>query len=324
MAKGGDDLLCGGAGVDLLLGGDGNDFLDGGVGNDVLNGGNGDYDQLLGGDGNDTLLDGDGVNRAQGGAGDDLLTLALRNGWLDQNGQPRFTGLTAGYGNDLVGLAILNRVPFFLDMSGDERDEPPSPLEGANDRLVLAALRDPASSIIKFEQQVRSASEETAPEVPVTFAAFPVDPTTLTNESGERFLTEAVGGDDVEEVGDQVDELRNKLFLPLINRNAVAPSAETSVSSGTVSSGTVSSGTVDSGTVDSGTVDSGTGALEAAPGFTPTLPLTTTPVLTTTTPVTTTVITPTVPVTPTTAEQTSTTAVTPETISLPLMTNEAP
>ena len=183
----------------------------------MLNGGSGNYDQLLGGDGNDTLLDGDGVNSAQGGPGDDLFTLALRKDWLDQHGQPRFTGLAAGYGNDFVALAILNRVPFFLEMSGDERDEPPSPLEGANDRLALAALRDPASSIIKFEQ-VRAASDETDPEAPVTFEEFPVDPTTLTEESGENFLTEAVGGDDVEEVSDQVEELSNKLFLPLVNR----------------------------------------------------------------------------------------------------------
>lgn len=214
--KGGDDLLCGGDGVDLLLGGDGNDLLDGGANNDVLNGGGGDYDQLLGGDGNDTLLDGDGVNSAQGGPGDDLFTLALRKGWLDQNGQPRFTGLTAGYGNDFVGLAILNRISFFLDLSGDERDEPPSPLEGANDRLALVALRDPASSIIKFEQQLRAASNETDPEAPLTFEEFPVDPTTLTEESGESFLTEAVGGDDVDAVGEQVEELSNKLFLPWV------------------------------------------------------------------------------------------------------------
>lgn len=214
--KGGDDLLCGGDGVDLLLGGDGNDLLDGGAHNDVLNGGGGDYDQLLGGDGNDTLLDGDGVNVAQGGPGDDLFTLALHKGWLDPNGQPRFTGLTAGYGNDFVGLAILNRVPFFLEISGDERDEPPSPLEGTNDRLALVALRDPASIIIKFEQQVRAANDETDPEAPITFEGFPVDPTTLTEESGESFLTEAVGGDDVDAVGDQGEELSNKLFLPWV------------------------------------------------------------------------------------------------------------
>lgn len=219
--KGGDDLLCGGDGVDLLLGGDGNDLLDGGIGNDVVNGGSGDYDQLLGGDGNDTLLDGDGVSKALGGAGNDLFTIALRNGWRDSNGQARFTGLTAGYGNDTVGLAILNPVRFFLDISGDERDEPPSPLEGTNDRLVLVGLRDSASVIIKFEQQPRAASDETETDTPASFTEFPVDPTLLTDEDGELFLSEPVGGDDVD--GDpvvdddsQVKELNNRLFLPFV------------------------------------------------------------------------------------------------------------
>jgi len=222
--KGGDDLLCAGEGVDLLLGGDGNDFLDGGFGNDVVNGGSGDYDQLLGGDGNDTLLDGNGVGSALGGPGNDLFTIALRNGWRDSNGQPRFTGLTAGYGNDVVGLANLNRVPFFFDISGDEWDEPPSPLEGTNDRLVLVGLRDPASVMIKFEQQLRAASDEAATEAPLSFPEFPTDPTLLTDESGALFLTEPVGGDDVDGdhvVGDdsQVEELSNRLFLPLIAAN---------------------------------------------------------------------------------------------------------
>lgn len=223
--KGGDDLLCAGDGVDLLLGSDGNDFLDGGLGNDVVNGGSGDYDQLLGGDGNDTLLDGNGVSSAQGGPGNDLFTIALRNGWRDSNGQPRFTGLTAGYGNDGVGLANLNRVPFFFDISGDERDEPPSPLEGTNDRLVLVGLRDSASVMIKFEQQPRAASDETATEAPVSFTEFPTDPTLLTDEDGALFLTEPVGGDDVDGdpvAGDdgQVEDLNNRLFLPFVAAGA--------------------------------------------------------------------------------------------------------
>ena len=52
--------------------------------------------------------------------------IALRNGWREANGQARFTGLAAGYGNDVVGLAILNPVQFFVDISGDERDNPAS------------------------------------------------------------------------------------------------------------------------------------------------------------------------------------------------------
>ncbi|MEZ4664067.1 MAG: choice-of-anchor Q domain-containing protein [Caldilineaceae bacterium] len=215
--KGGDDLLCGGDGVDLLTGGGSNDLLDGGNGNDVLNGGTGDYDVLVAGDGNDTLLDGDGVLAVQGGPGNDVFTIALRNGWRNQSGQPSFNGLTAGYGDDVVGLALLDSATFMLDISGDERDDPASPLEGQNDSLALAGGIDPASQIIKFEQRlVLTASVETSP-VPQGFA---IDPTTLTDERGAEFLTEPAGGDEPVEEGDagaEVDQF-NRIFLPLINR----------------------------------------------------------------------------------------------------------
>lgn len=214
--KAGDDLICGGDGVDLLTGGAGNDTLDGGAGNDVLNSGAGDFDDLSGGEGNDVLLDGDGVISALGGPGNDAFTLALRNGWRDRNGQTRFTGLAAGYGNDTVGLAILNTVRFFIDITGDERDEPASPLEGTTDGLVLAGLIDPASVIIKFERRVGLANGgvENGPSVDVT--AFFVDPTTLTDESGTTFLTEPVGGDTAVEEVEQIAEARTQLYLPLI------------------------------------------------------------------------------------------------------------
>jgi len=197
--NGGDDVICGGDGVDLLQGLAGNDYLDGGNGSDVLNGGSGDYDDLLAGDGNDVLLDGDGVRNAAGGAGNDLFTLALRNGWRDTTGQPRFAGLSGGYGNDLVGLAILNPVSFLVNITGDERDEPASPLEGNNDSLALAGVIDPASTLIKFEQQVvLSATNE---------AAIPGE------ESGAEYLTEPVGEEAVTPT-----EQANRLFLPLANR----------------------------------------------------------------------------------------------------------
>ena len=214
--KAGDDLICGGDGVDLLTGAAGNDTLDGGAGNDVLNSGTGDFDSLSGGEGNDILLDGDGVISALGGPGNDAFTLALRNGWRDRTGQPRFTGLAAGYGNDAVGLAILNPVRFYLDITGDERDEPASPLEGTTDGLVLAGLIDPASVIIKFERRagVTSSSVEMSPSL--DFTDFLVDPTTLTDASGAAFLSEPVGGDTVVEEGEQVAEVRDQIYLPLI------------------------------------------------------------------------------------------------------------
>ena len=150
----GDDVMCGGDGNDLLLGSGGNDTLDGGAGSDVLNGGTGDYDQLFGGAGNDVLLDGDGVLSAQGGPGNDAITLAVRNGWRNRNNQTRFEGVSAGYADDVIALAILDSALFYLNISGDEYDNPASPLEGNNDSLALGGNIDPASNIIKFEVRV--------------------------------------------------------------------------------------------------------------------------------------------------------------------------
>lgn len=197
--KASDDLLCGGDGVDQVLGSAGNDYLDGGNGNDVLNGGSGDYDRLVAGAGNDVLLDGDGVLGAEGGPGNDAFTLALRNGWRDPNGQPRFTGLSGGYGNDAVGLAILNPVSFLVDITGDERDNPPSQREGTNDTLALVGVVNPSSTLLKFEQQV---------VLSATIAA-----TIPSEESGAEYLTEPVGEESTPPV-----EQGNRLFLPLVNR----------------------------------------------------------------------------------------------------------
>jgi len=209
----GDDLLCSGEGSDLLRGGTGNDLLDAGMGNDVLNGGTGDQDTLSGGAGNDILLDGDGVASAQGGAGNDVITIGLRNGWRNRQGQPIFNGLTAGYGNDKVGLAALGTTRFYFDISGDERDSLPNPLEGQKDGLVLAGVIDPTSIVIKFEQQIIiSAGIATS----LVDQGFDLDPTTLTDESGSEFLSELAGGDEPVEEEPAVAE--NLLFLPLVSR----------------------------------------------------------------------------------------------------------
>ena len=45
-----------------------------------------------------------------------------------------------------------------------------------------------------------------------------VDPTTLTDESGAEFLTEAVGGDEPAEEGEQAEEVRTLVFLPVVSR----------------------------------------------------------------------------------------------------------
>lgn len=195
--KDGDDVICGGDGVDLLIGGAGHDALDGGAGKDVLNGGAGDHDQLFGGEGNDVLLDSNGVINAQGGPGDDLLTLALRNGWRDTNGEARFAGrLAAGYGNDAVALVILDPSPFFVELTGDEYDDPPSTLEGSQDGLGLLGNLSPAPVATKFEVG-RVVSADTAAQIG--------------EETGAEFLSEPVG-DDAGAVHS------NRIFLPLVNR----------------------------------------------------------------------------------------------------------
>lgn len=148
----GDDRLLGGAGDDKLYGHEGNDLLDGGAGNDQLDGDEGDLDQLLGGDGNDVLYDKDGVATAQGSAGDDKITVTLRNGWRDAQGQPRFDGLiSGGYQNDSVTLRLRDQTFFVVNLTGDERDNPASPQEGNNDQLDLRGNVDPTSQNIKFE-----------------------------------------------------------------------------------------------------------------------------------------------------------------------------
>ena len=213
--RGGDDVLCGGDGVDLIQGFAGNDYLDGGLGNDVINGGTGDYDVLVAGDHNDVLLDGDGVSSAAGGLGNDLFTIAVRNGWRNATGQPRFSGLAAGYGNDTVGLVILGRDRFTVDITGDERDTPPSPLEGSNDSLNLAGVIDQAAStILKFEKRLVISAEE----------GFAIP----SEEAGAEYLTEPVGDEGLAEAPVEVPvevpveapvvEQLNQLFLPLVTK----------------------------------------------------------------------------------------------------------
>lgn len=192
--KGGNDIICGGDGVDFLLGGDGDDVLDGGLGNDVLNGGNGDFDQLYAYDGNDALLDGDGVAQVSGGAGNDDFVIVLHNGWRNASGQALFDGLTAGYGNDKVALAVLENTPFVLNLSGDEYDDPASSKEGKNDKLALIANVDPSSSMIKFENIYTPRSDEVA--VPA-------------EDAGTEYLTETVG--DEAEAGQN-----HRVYLPLV------------------------------------------------------------------------------------------------------------
>ena len=150
-----NDQLFGQDGNDWLWGDYGDDMLDGGAGHDRLDGGAGDYDQLIGGDGNDFIVDDDGVNGAHGGVGNDTLSIMLREGWRATGGQPRFENmLSGGYGDDTVTLTLKgDETAFFLNISGDEWDNPPSPLEGKMDHLDLHGRVRSDSVIVKFEHR---------------------------------------------------------------------------------------------------------------------------------------------------------------------------
>jgi hypothetical protein len=149
--RGGQDLICGGEGNDQLFGGGGTDFLDGGPGNDRLNSGTGFHDVLIGGSGDDLLADPDGAVIISGGPGNDTIAVFYKNGWTNPSGTRVIDGITGGYDNDTVNIALGGRRLYLLDISGDERDSPPSPLEGLADRLILLGPLDPASTLIKFE-----------------------------------------------------------------------------------------------------------------------------------------------------------------------------
>lgn len=143
-----DDLIAGTDGDDVICGLSGDDLLKGGRGADLIYGGQGDLDELDGGLGPDTLVDLNGNAGMRGGPGDDVLTVTIPLGW--NGGAMTYSGLLAGYGDDTVtfdnGVAGL-----LVQMSGDELDSPPSPLEGAADVLVPSGMAiDPASMIIKF------------------------------------------------------------------------------------------------------------------------------------------------------------------------------
>ena len=151
--RGGADVICGGAGADKITSAGANDQLDGGTENDRLNSGSGFHDVVIGGPGDDKLSDPDGVLIMQGGPGADKLSVIVNKQWRNPANQRHFDGLAAGYDNDRVNLFISGRTPLIVDITGDERDEPPSALEGINDLLKRKGPVDPASTVIKFEEQ---------------------------------------------------------------------------------------------------------------------------------------------------------------------------
>jgi len=140
------------------------------------------------------------VAQLSGGPGNDALTLVLKVGWLNPQGQPRLTGLSAGYGDDNVRLTVRGRTPVFVDSTGDERDNPPSPLEGRNDRLTVVGPLDPTSSLIKYEQQtVRPASADEEVDAIV-----------------QEWMTDADWAPEEAQDSISPEETKMQLFLPLV------------------------------------------------------------------------------------------------------------
>lgn len=200
--KGGNDVICGGQGDDWLIGNAGNDSLDGGIGNDKLVGSAGFHDVLVGGDDNDSLSDVDGVAQLSGGPGVDTLSAVFKNGWVALDSTRTITNITGGYENDKVNLSLGGRQPYLLNLSGDENDNPASPLEGTNDRLTVVGPVALAPTIIKFEQQtIRAAATEEIDEAAL-IAAW-------------RAAGEWVDENDLDEV-ERVQT--GQVFLPLINK----------------------------------------------------------------------------------------------------------
>ena len=123
---------------------------------------------------------------------------------------------------DVVGLAILNPARFFVDITGDEHDNPASPLEGQNDKLALAGVLDPASVIIKFERRLAVVAADAA--TPLSSQGFELDPTTFTDETGVDYLSEPAGSDDQADATVPEGTVTHRLFLPVVAVNATLAS----------------------------------------------------------------------------------------------------
>jgi len=122
-----------------------------------------------------------------GGAGNDTISVVYKNGWTNPAGLRIVDSITGGYGNDKVNLALGGRQPYLLTISGDEWDNPPSPLEGLADRLSLVGPLDPASSLIKFEvQYVRPAEADTEIDEAALLAEWSAASEWLSEEAAEE------------------------------------------------------------------------------------------------------------------------------------------
>ena len=149
VARGGDDIVYGGARDDTIFGGSGNDQLLGNGGNDTIVGDEGDdkiygwdgNDVLAGGLGNDLLLGDAGNDRIDGGVGDDQLFGFTGDDIISGGiGNDKLSGedgndvLDGGAGGDAMTGGAGDDI-YYVDDSGDRVMEVAG---GGNDRVLTS------------------------------------------------------------------------------------------------------------------------------------------------------------------------------------------
>jgi len=143
--RGGNDTMHGEAGIDTLKGDAGNDELHGGEGDDLLHGGAG-ADILLGENGDDRLIGDGDDDRLQGQAGDDALSGGDGNDQL--SGESGNDLLEGGAGNDFLAGNEGNDIYFFGRGDGQDTINNGDGTSGRNDILRFKDGVSPADIVL--------------------------------------------------------------------------------------------------------------------------------------------------------------------------------
>jgi Ca2+-binding RTX toxin-like protein len=203
----GDDTLNGGSGDDTLNGGSNNDVLDSGSGNDSLNGGT-STDSLFGNIGNDTLNGGLGADFMTGGQGSDLYIVdnegdvvsenVVNN--IDENGVLISTTNVSSSGIDTVQSSVSFTLGSFLEnleLTGS------TAINGIGNNISNTITGNSANNVLRG----LGGND--------TITAFGGNDT-LDGGTGADTLNGGAGNDlyIVDNLGDQVNEIANVIFLP--------------------------------------------------------------------------------------------------------------
>jgi Ca2+-binding RTX toxin-like protein len=203
----GDDTLNGGSGDDTLNGGRNNDVLDGGSGNDSLNGGM-STDSLFGNIGNDTLNGSLGADFMTGGQGSDLYIVdnegdvvsenVVHN--IDENGVLISTTNVSSSGIDTVQSSVSFTLGSFLEnleLTGS------AAINGIGNNISNTITGNSANNVLRG----LGGND--------TITAFGGNDT-LDGGTGADILNGGAGNDlyIVDNLGDQVNEIANVIFLP--------------------------------------------------------------------------------------------------------------